>query len=333
MALKRDVTYSGRFNAASTEHPQGGFKNRTSPTSEDGSYLEQQWLNDWDGFMSSLLSENSIVPNGLVDEVGASQYFEGMLRLREVSPRNNDWNGYLDPEHTVQLQKLDTSAGTRSFNLDDELTPNLFVGAAGTSITFASDGWSFTGWIYKEYNYTAAQLALIDVNKVPVYLKGPDGSEHFASNSTTGVTVEKIGGKLRVTIADTIFAALGIAKLWRFFVTEKIGRVVEVGTSDVVKLLLPTLLLARTVKVASYQPDVTYTNSKPYPISIYITATTNRQDIDLAGNTNGVEVARFISRGAAPSVSVTLDVQPSATFRFSVATISGATRIKTSELS
>lgn len=78
MALQRDTLYPGRFTTATTAHPQGLFKNRTTSTSQDGSYLEKDWLNDWDGFFGSLLSKAGLTPDGNVDAVGASQYFNAL---------------------------------------------------------------------------------------------------------------------------------------------------------------------------------------------------------------------------------------------------------------
>lgn len=78
MALQRDTHYPGRYSTGNATHPQGAFKNRTTPTSQDGSYLEKDWLNDWDGFFASLLNEAGITPNGDVDAVGASQYFNAL---------------------------------------------------------------------------------------------------------------------------------------------------------------------------------------------------------------------------------------------------------------
>lgn len=75
MALKRDQRYPGRFSTPTATHPQGAFKDRTSPTAQDGSYMQADWANDWDGFFSSLLSAAGITANGNVDGVGASQYF------------------------------------------------------------------------------------------------------------------------------------------------------------------------------------------------------------------------------------------------------------------
>ena len=62
-------------------HPQGAFKNRTTPTAQDGSYLEAQWLNDWDGFFGSLLNKAGLTPDGNVDAVGDSQYFTALQEL------------------------------------------------------------------------------------------------------------------------------------------------------------------------------------------------------------------------------------------------------------
>lgn len=81
MALKRNERYPGRFSNPTGAHPQGAFKNRSAPGSQDGSYLEQDWANDWDGFFSSLLSAAGLTANGNVDAVGASQYYTALTTL------------------------------------------------------------------------------------------------------------------------------------------------------------------------------------------------------------------------------------------------------------
>lgn len=85
MALQRDTRYPGRWTTASSGHPQGAFKNRTAPGSLDGSYIEQDWANDWDGYFSSLLDAAGLTANGNVDAVGASQYFSAMQTLLNQS--------------------------------------------------------------------------------------------------------------------------------------------------------------------------------------------------------------------------------------------------------
>lgn len=78
MALQRDTYYPGRYSTGNAAHPQGAFKNRTTPTSQNGSYLEKDWLNDWDGFFASLLNKAGLTPNNNVDAVGASQYYSAL---------------------------------------------------------------------------------------------------------------------------------------------------------------------------------------------------------------------------------------------------------------
>lgn len=81
MALKRNERYPGRFTNPTIGHPQGAFQNRSSPTAQDGSYFESDWANDWSGFFESLLSSAGVTPNGDVDAVGSSQYYNALLSL------------------------------------------------------------------------------------------------------------------------------------------------------------------------------------------------------------------------------------------------------------
>nr|DAN87518.1 MAG TPA: tail fiber protein [Caudoviricetes sp.] len=88
MALKRNETYPGRFSNPTDDHPQGAFKNRSAPGAQDGSYLEQQWVNDWDGFFGRLLTLAGVTPNGNVDTASTSQYYDALksLFLQRANP-------------------------------------------------------------------------------------------------------------------------------------------------------------------------------------------------------------------------------------------------------
>lgn len=81
MALKRNETYPGRFSNPTDDHPQGAFKNRSAPGAQDGSYLEQQWANDWDGFFGRLLTLAGVIPNGEADTASSSQYYDALKSL------------------------------------------------------------------------------------------------------------------------------------------------------------------------------------------------------------------------------------------------------------
>lgn len=88
MALKRNEIYPGRFSNPTDDHPQGAFKNRSAPGAQDGSYLEQQWANDWDGFFGRLLTLAGVTPNGNVDTASSSQYYDALksLFLQRTNP-------------------------------------------------------------------------------------------------------------------------------------------------------------------------------------------------------------------------------------------------------
>nr|DAK85318.1 MAG TPA: hypothetical protein [Caudoviricetes sp.] len=79
MALDRSNRYPGRFENPTTAQPQGAFKNRTSPTAEDGSYFEADWANDMSGFFARILNVAGVTPNGTVDSGTSSQLYDAML--------------------------------------------------------------------------------------------------------------------------------------------------------------------------------------------------------------------------------------------------------------
>ncbi|WP_157955091.1 hypothetical protein [Pseudomonas sp. S5D5] len=79
MALKLNERYPGRFNNPTPGYPQGSYKNRTTPDSRDGSYLEQDWANDQLSFLSSILEGAGVEADGSVDAVGSSQYYDALI--------------------------------------------------------------------------------------------------------------------------------------------------------------------------------------------------------------------------------------------------------------
>lgn len=79
MALKRNERYPGRFENPTTAQPQGAFKNRTSPTAEDGSYFEADWANDMSGFFARVLNVAGVTPNGTVDNGTNSQLYDALM--------------------------------------------------------------------------------------------------------------------------------------------------------------------------------------------------------------------------------------------------------------
>lgn len=156
----------------------------------------------------------------------------------EVEPLNNQWNGFFDPKHQSQLPAPAgyPDAGGTSYLAGDEWSFGNF--ASGGSISSSDTGITFTVGVYKLFEYTSEQLANIDVDKVPVYLKDELGNEHFVTNATNGVNVTKPDATtLKVELTVDIFAELGITKVWRFFVTDKVGRVAELSPDETERMV------------------------------------------------------------------------------------------------
>lgn len=131
MSLKLNERYPGRFNNPSESYPQGSFKNRTAPGAKDGSYLEEDWANDKEGFFQSLLSSAGVEASGEIDRVGSSQYFDA---LKTIS---------LTPDATESVKgkaKIATQALTNS-GVDDTtmVTPKKLNGAINALVIQATE--------------------------------------------------------------------------------------------------------------------------------------------------------------------------------------------------
>lgn len=131
MALKRNERYTGRFQNPTTDHPQGAFKNRSAPNAQDGSYLEADWANDWDGFFSRLLTVANLTPNGSVDSATSSQYYDALVvamkaALGTVAQRNVGTGNNNIPDMTSFVSNDNAQAGWN-------ILPNGHISQYGTA--------------------------------------------------------------------------------------------------------------------------------------------------------------------------------------------------------
>lgn len=87
MALKLNERYPSRTSDPSLDYPTGAFRNKTSPTSTDGTPLEKDWANDWFGARDALLAEAEIVANGDIETAQSSQVLQALVQLvKNTSP-------------------------------------------------------------------------------------------------------------------------------------------------------------------------------------------------------------------------------------------------------
>lgn len=182
MALKLNEAYPGRFNNPSPEYPQGSFKNRTTPTAEDGSYFEQQWANDHLAFLSSLLDGAGVEANGSVDQVGASQYYDALLQV--IASQNAD--AINAPIATV------AAAGTINLTTGAPNTSQLAISGSGVSI----NGFTVAANRFFVVKMTGATNTLVNSASL---VTGRDANipivagDSFLMRSTAANTVEILG--------------------------------------------------------------------------------------------------------------------------------------------
>jgi hypothetical protein len=76
MAIRLEIVYTTRAQAASADYPGGSFKNSSAPGVKDGTPLEIAWANDKEGMFQALLARAIFSPNGDEDTAIASQYLD-----------------------------------------------------------------------------------------------------------------------------------------------------------------------------------------------------------------------------------------------------------------
>jgi hypothetical protein len=80
MALIPSARYPAQTDVAAA-YPQGKARNATTFQDGSGTPLERDWVNDLWGFLQSLLADARQAPNGLPDQVGASDYLSAVTSL------------------------------------------------------------------------------------------------------------------------------------------------------------------------------------------------------------------------------------------------------------
>ena len=226
MSLQRDtfLAYVGRWDTATPGHPQGPFRNRTSPTSDDGSFNDESWVNDWDGFMSSLLDGNTglgvppVAANGSVDAVGSSQYFNQLLALIAATP------GYASGDHAASSDN--TGMLARGFvlaNIPPLIKAQYSFGAFATVGTYP--GTAPNGIAV---NSTSGDIFVTDTSDNAVY-KLPGGVGSWSAIGTYPGTAP-IAVAVRDSTGDVFVLDIAASNHIIYKLTGGVGSWAQVGT-------------------------------------------------------------------------------------------------------
>lgn len=81
MTFYLEDKYPNRVYPPSAGYIRGSFKNRTSPDSQDGTFLEEEWKNDERAFQEAILINAKVKPNGRVDTGIDSQVYDGLISI------------------------------------------------------------------------------------------------------------------------------------------------------------------------------------------------------------------------------------------------------------
>jgi hypothetical protein len=205
MALKLNERYPARFNNPTADYPQGSFKNRTSPTAKDGSYLEQDWANDKEGFFQSLLATAVIAANGSVDKVGASQFFDALLKVVRTTATGRLLRTTIYINNAGTLQSSVDGGAFASASSTFTKHPDAVFGegevqggggsggnaaSTGAGNVSAGSGGAGGGWAFKR-----APIASFHGSTISVGAGGNAGAVAAGGSSAIGVLVSAPGGQ------------------------------------------------------------------------------------------------------------------------------------------
>ncbi|WKL65456.1 phage tail protein [Pseudomonas qingdaonensis] len=218
--LKLNERYPGRFNNPSSDYPEGSFKNRTTPGAKDGSYLEQDWANDREGFFQSLIAAAGQEANGVVDKVGASQLFDSFLALgqsqagRAFPTTGTGTTLVLTPEPAI-IEYATYQRFSVRFNVASGDNPTINVSSKGPKSLkqYSSDGSKIAA------TFAANQMADIIYDGADFIVAGqqsaPDATTtagcvaYFARNTAPGGWLKANGALVSRTTYSRLFNAIG----------------------------------------------------------------------------------------------------------------------------
>ncbi len=85
MAIQIFNKYSPRANAPDSNYPEGSIKNEFPPDSGNGTPLDQDWGNDYEGFTAALLAAGGVSYSGNPDTVSASDRMTALNNIIAAS--------------------------------------------------------------------------------------------------------------------------------------------------------------------------------------------------------------------------------------------------------
>lgn len=211
MALILNDRYPGETRSPSPQYPWGSFQDRTSPTSTDGTKLQQDWSNDFFAFNWKLLKEAEITPNGKIDTVEESQYFDALIKVIK--------------DNSQKIELSDAINGERS----DVAASEKAVGDLNnTKVNLAGD--TMSGDLMIE-TLNSPRITLRNAT-IPANNRGAKVSFENVSGTGTFMTTDNNGGN---AVKHTLPSRSGVIGLGNTAMGGVIGQLSDTVTGIVMK--------------------------------------------------------------------------------------------------
>ena len=221
--------YAGRFGDVNDNSPTGSYKNKTDSSTNDGSFLEQDWANDWyDGLNGAFLAnvhdastgeptgytnpfnENGTVTlNESVDNAQSSQVYNAWYKKTQDVADGRIAAKQLE-EKIAELEILANGCYIHWYSADNGFSPSFddYIDFENKNNLSASDDPSF---INSNITINSDEITFSVGGRYSILLNifANSTGESFA---TTGTTTEfYINGSIKQTISgsESYFAAKG----------------------------------------------------------------------------------------------------------------------------
>lgn len=119
MALNIFAQYDPRVNPPDTDYPTGSLRDKSTPTSNDGTPLTVAWGNDYVGFTDALLSAAGITHDGNPDTALNSQRLQALVNVIQQQ------------QHILPVAGGSTLTVNRSHLLLDDIAPYTLPNTTG----------------------------------------------------------------------------------------------------------------------------------------------------------------------------------------------------------
>lgn len=137
----QDIEASGkRWEAASTDYPQGKFINGSGSGKRDGSYCHASWANDIFGFLGAILHNANVTPNGIVETARNSQIYTAMISIFDgmigkIGVRYDKSQGLSTGEQSVARGNISAASSSDLSTLNSTVT--ALSGTVATKLSTA----------------------------------------------------------------------------------------------------------------------------------------------------------------------------------------------------